>query len=211
MTAAIDLRRVSCGGPGQPGSLAGIDLSVPAGQVLALCGPAGAGKSTLLRLMAREVPPRSGAVCLFSRDIWLMSAEEAAGTVAWLNPAGSGFDRLTPRQVVGAARRAAPLAEVQSALQAAGLGSGRGPAFGRLSPARRMRVLTARALVLRPRILLMAGGAEALRLHLRLLSALDATFVLALEDAGQARALADRVVELDRRRILADSAGCPVG
>ncbi len=50
-------------------ALTGIDVEVPAGQVLALIGPRGAGKSTLIRCVNRLVEPTSGKVFLGDAEI----------------------------------------------------------------------------------------------------------------------------------------------
>ena len=50
-------------------ALKGIDLEVPAGQVMALIGPSGAGKSTLIRCINRLVEPTSGQVVLGGEDL----------------------------------------------------------------------------------------------------------------------------------------------
>ena len=50
-------------------ALKGIDLEVPAGQVMALIGPSGAGKSTLIRCINRLVEPTSGTVRLGDLDL----------------------------------------------------------------------------------------------------------------------------------------------
>ncbi|MGB4780234.1 phosphonate ABC transporter ATP-binding protein [Microbacterium sp.] len=50
-------------------TLAGIDLSVPAGEVVALIGANGAGKSTLLRSIVRLVEPSSGTIELNGQDV----------------------------------------------------------------------------------------------------------------------------------------------
>lgn len=212
MTPAVELRNVCCGGKGAPGSLEGVSLSVAAGECLALCGPAGSGKATLLRLIARRLPPRSGAVCLFARDIWLMSAAEVAGTVLPLSPADPGFDPMTPRQIVAEACRrgmqdpspAARSAATHAALRQAGLAAAQDRTFGLLPPEDRLRLLAARALLLRPRIVLLSGVAQVPAGLLADLRDAGLTVVAALEEA--AGTMADRVVRLDRGRIVADSA-----
>jgi phosphonate transport system ATP-binding protein len=50
-------------------ALKGIDLEVPAGQVMALIGPSGAGKSTLIRCINRLVEPTSGQVVLGGEEL----------------------------------------------------------------------------------------------------------------------------------------------
>jgi len=50
-------------------ALTDINLSVPAGQVMALIGPSGAGKSTLIRCVNRLVEPSTGAIELDGQDI----------------------------------------------------------------------------------------------------------------------------------------------
>ena len=222
MTAAIGIRNVSWGVKGAPGSLDGVSLSVAGGECLALAGKAGSGKAALLRLIARELAPQSGAVCLFSRDIWLMSAAEVAGMVTALSPAGTAFDGMTPWQIVASACRegqaelspAARSAAAHAALREVGLGMLRDPLFGMLPMEGRLRVLAARALILRPRIVLLSGagtGAGALQLQIGLLRGLrdaGATVVVTTEDAGAAAGLVDRVVQLDRGRIVADGTAC---
>lgn len=50
-------------------ALKAVDMSVPAGQVVALIGPSGAGKSTLIRCINRLVEPTSGTVTLGDVDL----------------------------------------------------------------------------------------------------------------------------------------------
>ena len=50
-------------------TLGPFDLALAAGERVAILGPSGAGKSTLLRLMAHELAPRQGTVCLEGRPL----------------------------------------------------------------------------------------------------------------------------------------------
>jgi phosphonate transport system ATP-binding protein len=54
---------------GQTTALDGVDLNVPAGQMLAILGPSGSGKSTLLRTLNGLVAPTSGTVQVLGRDV----------------------------------------------------------------------------------------------------------------------------------------------
>ncbi|MEU4118576.1 ABC transporter ATP-binding protein [Kitasatospora sp. NPDC028055] len=69
--------------PGRP-VLGGIDLTVPAGQVVAVVGPNGCGKSTLLRAVARLHRPDGGRILVGGEDIWQLRPRRAAHRVALL-------------------------------------------------------------------------------------------------------------------------------
>ena len=53
-------------------ALNGVDLEVPAGQVLALIGPSGAGKSTVLKLLMRFYDPTAGSISINGTDLRLV-------------------------------------------------------------------------------------------------------------------------------------------
>jgi ATP-binding cassette subfamily B protein len=55
--------------PGRPPILKGLDVSLRAGERVAVVGPIGSGKSTLLRLVARFIDPTSGRVLLDGRNL----------------------------------------------------------------------------------------------------------------------------------------------
>ena len=61
-----------------------IDLSIAAGETVALLGANGAGKSTLLRILARLIPPARGQVLLNEQSLALVPRRELAATVGYL-------------------------------------------------------------------------------------------------------------------------------
>lgn len=69
LAQAIEFQDISFGyRPDQP-VLKHLDLTLPAGQSIALVGPSGSGKSSMLRLLARFYPPQTGRITLDGQDI----------------------------------------------------------------------------------------------------------------------------------------------
>ena len=92
---AIELRGVSAGYDGIE-VLHNIDLSVPAGQVLAVLGPNGAGKSTLLSVLAGLLKPSAGDLVLGGRTMTGADPSVLARKGLCLIPEGRGvFPNLT--------------------------------------------------------------------------------------------------------------------
>ena len=79
--------------------LHGVDLSVPAGTVVALLGPNGAGKSTTLQVACGLMSPTAGQVLLAGRDVAGVKAEDLARCGVTTIPEGKGvFPNLTVRE-----------------------------------------------------------------------------------------------------------------
>jgi NitT/TauT family transport system ATP-binding protein len=140
--------------PGGVEALRDASLRLQAADFVALLGPSGCGKSTLLRLIAGLDQPDSGTLA------W-DAGPPAAGDIgfvfqdATLLPWASAEDNVfLPMRLRGRAREAA-MTEVHAALRRVGLAGFEKSRPRQLSGGMRMRVSIARALVTRPRVLLM--------------------------------------------------------
>jgi NitT/TauT family transport system ATP-binding protein len=186
-------------------ALEAISLRVDAGDFLVLLGPSGCGKSTLLRLIAGLDLPDAGSLA------WA-DGPPAAGDIgfvfqdATLMPWASALDNVAlPLRL-----RSDPQAFVRAkdALRDVGLAEFIHSRPAALSGGMRMRVSIARALVARPRLLLMDEPFAALdeftrqRLQdevLRLTSELNCTVVFVTHSLYEAAYLASRVVVMSPR------------
>ncbi|MGI5480946.1 ABC transporter ATP-binding protein [Streptomyces lavendofoliae] len=143
-------------------ALVDVDLTVRAGEVVAVMGPSGSGKSTLLHCLAGIVRPDTGTVTYDGRDLTAMSdAGRSAlrrGDFGFVFQFGRLVPELTcvenvalPLRLAGERRRAAERRAMEwlERLEAAGAG-GRRP--GEVSGGQAQRVAVARALVTSPRV-----------------------------------------------------------
>ena len=140
-------------------AIAGVDLTIRPGEFVSLLGPSGCGKSTMLKLIAGLAAPSSGTID------WPQSAYDALGTP---EPAlGFVFQEPTllpwrtvadnvhlPLMLAGTGKRDAK-ERVENVLELVGLSAFADSYPRQLSGGMKMRVSIARALVTRPKILLM--------------------------------------------------------
>ncbi|QYK43311.1 MAG: ABC transporter ATP-binding protein [Paracoccaceae bacterium] len=223
MTPAVELSGVCWGPKGQDDILTDINLAVPEGQVVAICGANGAGKSSLLRLIYRHHAPRHGVVRLMGRDIWLMGRSDTARILAAVLQEQPTDFALTVRQIVALGRLphrrgwgaglSTPGGEdaaiVAAAIARMDLGKMAARPFGTLSGGERQRVMVARALAQQPRVIVLDEPTNHLDIRhqlelLALLRGLGLTVIATLHDLSLAADFADRVLVLSHGRILAD-------
>ncbi|MEK6257044.1 MAG: ABC transporter ATP-binding protein [Planctomycetota bacterium] len=142
-----------------------INLSVAAGQTVALVGPSGAGKTTLSNLVARFYDPTSGRVTLDGRDLRDYDVESFRSLLGVVEQDVFLFDG-TIAQNIGYARRDASPEEVRAAAEAAnatefidrmthGMQTIIGERGVRLSGGQRQRLAIARAILADPKLLIL--------------------------------------------------------
>jgi putative ABC transport system ATP-binding protein len=161
---ARDVVKTFVRGGTEVSALAGVSLTVEAGEAVAITGPSGAGKSTLLHLLGAMDRPTSGSVRIDGRDTAAMSDQELTvlrrRTVGFvfqffhLLPALSALDNVAvPALLDGTAIRAARrrAADVLATVGMAGRAEHR-PA--ELSGGELQRVAIARALLCDPAVVL---------------------------------------------------------
>ena len=185
-------------------ALGGLDLDVREGEFLSLLGPSGCGKSTALRMIAGLSQPTRGSM------EWRAGRPEIGFVFqdAVLMPWANVFDNVwLPLRLTGQSR-AQSAARIEAALELVGL-HGFAKAYPReLSGGMKMRVSIARAMVLRPALLLMdepfAALDEITRLKLnndllRLKQELGATVVFVTHSVFESVYLSSRIAVFSAR------------
>ena len=189
-------------------------LSAPSGKITVLMGLSGSGKTTLLRTVNKLVQPTSGSVLIDGNDIANLDSVVLRRSIGYvmqevgLLPHKSVLDNVTLIAQIAGQDKDEALRNALELLELVGIGSSFHDRFpGQLSGGQQQRVGVARALAIRPNILLMDEpfGAvdpivrEELQDELiRIQRQLSLTIILVTHDRYEAIKLADQLVVLSQ-------------
>ena len=212
-----------------------VDLTVPAGQVLALIGPSGAGKSTLIRCINRLVEPTSGDVLLKGESLTHLRSSglrRVRRRIGMIFQEYALVERLSVMENVLSGRlgyvgfwasyfRRFPQSDIDTAfslLDRVGLEPMADKRADELSGGQRQRVGIARALIQKPELLLVdeptasldpKTSRQIMRLITELCTERKLAAIINIHDVALAQMFAQRIVGLQAGSIVYD--GNPEG
>ncbi len=198
--------------------LTDVSFKLPEDKALCIMGRSGTGKSVTLKLLIGLLKPDSGSVCIGAEDIAGLSGEELSRVrrgIGFLFQSAALFDSVTVGDNLGLAlrrfRKRMPPQEIKqevaAMLEQVGLGKDVNKFPGELSGGMKKRAGLARALVLKPRLLLVdepSSGLDRITaseiddLLLKVKGEGRTTMVIVTHDVRGARRLADTVAVLDK-------------
>jgi len=205
-------------------AVADVDLEILPGEVIGVVGESGCGKSTLGRVIAGITPPTDGSVSFLGKPVAAMDAAERRAwglgvQMIFQNPMASLNPRLRVLDIVGEApvvhglvKAAQKAAYVEALLHQVGLD----PAYAQRYPhqfsgGQRQRIGIARALALKPRLIVcdeavaaldVSIQAQVLNLFLSLRRELALTYLFISHNLGVVGHVSDRVVVMYLGRIV---------
>ena len=213
--AAVSIRRLTKTFQGTP-ALKQIDLEIPTGEILVLLGPSGCGKTTLLRLIAGlEVPDGPDMVRFDGEDVSAIPIERR--NVGMVFQSYALFPNMSVAENVGYGLkirkmpRAERQAETARLMELVGISELADRRISQVSGGQRQRIALARALAIRPRILLLDEPLAALDAVLRerlrveigqLLHRFGITAVYVTHDQAEAMAIGDRIAVMEKGQIV---------
>jgi spermidine/putrescine transport system ATP-binding protein len=195
-----------------------VTLEIPQGHFTTLLGPSGCGKTTLLRMLAGFEEPTTGAVEIDGRDMRGVPPERRPVNMVFQRYALFPHRNVIENVMFGLESvrvpRPSALARAREALATCNIEELETRRISELSGGQAQRVAVARALVNRPKILLLDEPLAALDLKLRrhlrfelrrLQQELETTFLYVTHDQGEALAMSDSIVLMNGGRVIQNS------
>jgi len=196
-------------------------LDIEAGEQVAIVGENGAGKSTLAKLLARLYDPDSGSISVAGHDVREIEIESLRKHVCYSPPHPVLFD-TTLASNLRLGKVTASDAELEEVVEdvgftawvgtlQGGLNRRIGPGGSRVSGGQRQRIGIARAILQRPRILILDEATSSLdvaseqQLLLNLRKALPGSTIIVISHRLSALLCVGRVIVLEAGRIVEDA------
>ncbi len=227
-TAAIEtheLVKVFGTGDVRVRALDGVDMTVPTGEMVAVIGPSGSGKSTFLHIVGALESPTSGTISVGGRrydgledkELTRLRREHIGFVFQFFNLLGSltAEENVFLPALIAGKRDESLQRRARELLKRVGLGARAQHLPSELSGGEQQRVSIARALLLRPELVLAdeptgnldsRAGAQVLRL-LRELNRTEGNTIVMVTHDPSAAAISDRVVFLRDGRIAGEVPG----
>lgn len=194
-----------------------VTFSVRQGEIFGLVGPSGSGKTTLIRLIATLLQPDSGDIRVFGYDVTRQAAQ-VQRLINRVSVEASFFKQLSPLENLLYGMQPYGLNETDALWQAietlTRLGLEQAEIYAPMEDLPRealQKVMVARALICRPRLLLLDEPTQGLDPRTRyeiwqivreLRDLYGITVLLAVQDRQEVDGLCDRIVRLDHGKVV---------
>lgn len=192
-----------------------VSLEAREGELLGLLGPSGCGKTTLLRMMSGFLEPTAGEIFMGGKNVTNLPPERRPTSLVFQNyalfPHLSVFDNIA----FGLKIKKMPMKEirreVQDMLEIVGLSGTENRSIRQLSGGQQQRIALARALVMKPQVLLLDEPLSNLdaklrvetRMHIqRIQKTLGITSIFVTHDQEEALSICDRIVIMNKGNVV---------
>lgn len=200
---------------GEQKALDNVSFNIKAGEIVGLLGPNGAGKSTMMKIITCFIPPTDGIVSVYGNDIFEHSLE-VRKRVGYLPENNPLYLDLYVKEylefVAGIYKIKNIKARVDEMIELTGLQIERKKKIGALSKGYRQRVGLAQALIHNPDVLILdepTSGLDPNQLaeirNLIIEIGKEKTVMLSTHIMQEVEAMCDRVIIIDKGKIVADA------